>query len=75
MIDLAAPSAVAEPAPPPLPFEVERRSGVGPVVVGGLLVCALAAALIVVLPGKGAILAVGLVVGAPVLAGAAFLLH
>ncbi|MGZ4606064.1 MAG: hypothetical protein ACXVXV_07985 [Blastococcus sp.] len=75
MIDLAAPSAVAEPAPPPLPFEVEHRSGVGPVVVGGLLVCALAAALIVVLPGKGAILAVGLVVGAPVLAGAAFLLH
>ena len=66
--------ASEDAGPAPLPIPVPARNLVGPAVAAGLLVTALAAALIVLEPANGPLLAIGLVVGAPVLAGGAYLL-
>jgi hypothetical protein len=59
----------------PLPLEEPARSLVLPAVGGGLLVCLLAAGLLVAGPANGAVLAMGVLFGMPVLAGSAYLLH
>jgi hypothetical protein len=57
-----------------LPIVEPTRSLVGPAVAAGLLVTALAATLIILVPAKGVLLAMELLAGAPVLAGGAYLL-
>jgi hypothetical protein len=59
----------------PLPLEEPARSLALPAIGGGLLVCALAAGVLIVGPPNGALLALGVLFGVPVLAGSAYLLH